>query len=68
MTSIKDAIKNWEVKEAKKAADAGLPEPPKASDAERVMLYISFAAHLRFIPYLTTLIQVRAVATDSKNG
>jgi hypothetical protein len=38
MTSIKDAIKNWEAKEAKKAADAGLPEPPKAADAERVML------------------------------
>ena len=39
MTSIKDAIKNWEAKEAKKAADAGLPEPPKAPNAERVMLY-----------------------------
>jgi hypothetical protein len=40
MTSIKDAIKNWEAREAKKAADAGLPEPPKAPDAERVMLYV----------------------------
>jgi hypothetical protein len=40
MTSIKDAIKNWEAKEAKKAADAGLPEPPKAPDAERVMLCV----------------------------
>jgi hypothetical protein len=40
MTSIKDAIKNWEAKEAKKAADAGLPEPPKAADAERVMLCV----------------------------
>ena len=45
MTSIKDAIKNWEAKEAKKSADAGLPEPPKASDAERVMLYKRVAAH-----------------------
>ena len=40
MTSIKDAIKNWEAREAKKAADAGLPEPPKAPEAERVMLCV----------------------------
>ena len=39
MTSIKDAIKSWEAKESKKAAEAALPEPPKAADAERVMLY-----------------------------
>jgi hypothetical protein len=45
MTSIKDAIKNWEAKEAKKAADAGLPEPPKAADAERVMLCVKIFLH-----------------------
>jgi hypothetical protein len=42
MTSIKDAIKNFEAKEAKKAADAGLPEPPKAPEAERVLLCVIF--------------------------
>jgi hypothetical protein len=74
MTSIKDAIKNWEAKEAKKAADAGLPEPPKAADAERVML----CAHpIIFIKYPTahtmpdchvTRLQVRPAAAHSEDG
>ena len=69
MTSIKDAIKNFEAREAKKAAEAGLPEPPKAPDAERVMLYVLLSTHSiqRFRPFIDTL-QVWPAATHSKNG
>ena len=82
MTSIKDAIKNFEAKEAKKAADAGLPEPPKAPEAERVLLCVISAPFsepthkcikTRFILLAllfshSSLNQVRPAAAHSKNG
>lgn len=67
MTSIKDAIKNWEAKEAKKAADAGLPEPPKAADAERVLLCVKIFHHSRARAILSCS-QVRPAAAHSEDG